>query len=137
MAAEALIIVGDIPADTPRKPLMFDLCNGCGLCCVAGACSLALDHVAGAAADETCPALEWDLGRAWCGLVRRPLHYVPGLADDLPESKRGMANAIIGDIIRDALGDGVCDSGPPPPFDGPDVYAGLNALEFIAAGRGQ
>lgn len=71
-----------------EKPKFGAECNGCGLCCVLELCELAEMAFPGAAAP--CPALEWEDGRAWCGMVRHPsrhmkLNYtgVDGLVSEL------------------------------------------------------
>ena len=56
------------------KPKFGDKCNGCGLCCAAELCDLAEDAFPGAAAP--CPALEWEDGRAWCGMIRHPSRHL-------------------------------------------------------------
>lgn len=52
------------------KPAYRDPCNGCGLCCKLELCVVAELAFPGAIAP--CPALEWEDGRAWCGMVRHP-----------------------------------------------------------------
>lgn len=95
--------------DLPGKPRMGDACNGCGICCLATPCILAIEH-ADAVEGAPCPMLTWRDGRSWCGFV---------LFADEPLSSQ----------IREALGDGSCDAGPE---DGSDEGVGLNALEFLA-----
>lgn len=56
------------------KPKFREPCNGCGLCCALELCILAEDAFPGASAP--CPALEWDDGRAWCGMVRHPSRHL-------------------------------------------------------------
>lgn len=124
------------PEDGPRKPPTFSPCNGCGLCCIATPCGLALTYVPGAAPGYPCPALEWEGGRSWCGMVRRPLHYEPRLVG----SKGGYAISAQGQdparwlgrlVARDLGGvGGPCDSGPPEGC-GPDPELGLTAADYL------
>ena len=58
----------------PEKPRYREACNGCGLCCALELCDLAEDAFPGAPAP--CPALEWEDGRAWCGMVRHPSRHL-------------------------------------------------------------
>jgi hypothetical protein len=58
------------------KPRLGQSCNGCGMCCAAEPCHLAVEFL-----DCTvgpCVALETDGARTYCGLVRRPTHYLVG-----------------------------------------------------------
>ena len=57
-----------------EKPKFGDRCNGCGLCCAAELCEVAEMVFIGAAAP--CPALEWEDGRAWCGMIRHPSRHM-------------------------------------------------------------
>ena len=61
---------------TPAKPLKGQPCNGCGDCCAAQPCKLAVELLA--CSTGPCIALEHDGGRTYCGLVRRPAHYLIG-----------------------------------------------------------
>lgn len=65
------------------KPAYRDPCNGCGLCCKLELCVLAESIFPGAVAP--CPALEWEDGRAWCGMVRHPSRHL-GLNFNFPIS---------------------------------------------------
>jgi hypothetical protein len=56
------------------KPAFGDTCNGCGLCCALALCDVAAIVFPGASAP--CPALEWEDGRAWCGMVRHPSRHL-------------------------------------------------------------
>lgn len=58
----------------PQKPKFRETCNGCGLCCAAQLCDLAEMAFPGASAP--CPALEWEDGRAWCGMIRHPSRHL-------------------------------------------------------------
>ncbi len=71
----------------PEKPEEGAPCNGCGFCCAADPCGL---------------AVEFDAGRFWCGLVRNPSSYL-----DTP----AFGNHMLGAIFAQALGVGRgCDS---------------------------
>ena len=48
----------------------IDACNGCGLCCSLSLCDGALLLFPGAKAP--CPALEYENGRTFCGIIRHP-----------------------------------------------------------------
>lgn len=61
-----------------RKPAFGAPCNGCGLCCLIEPCILAIEFLEAPAAAR-CPALEWEEGRFWCGLLRTPHRYIDGL----------------------------------------------------------
>lgn len=56
------------------KPRFRDPCNGCGLCCRLELCQVAEQVFPGASAP--CPALEWEGGRAWCGMVQHPSRHM-------------------------------------------------------------
>lgn len=69
-----------MPATTaPQKPAYGDPCNGCGFCCLAEPCVLAEEFIG--AKEGACPALEWDQGRYWCGLLRNAHKHIPGLEE--------------------------------------------------------
>ena len=86
----------------PVKPSKGAACNGCGYCCAAEPCALAIEYV-GAGKEGPCPALEFEGGRAWCGLVRHASRYM-----DLPND---WADQNIGEMIAAALGVGRgCDA---------------------------
>lgn len=91
----------------PEKPPMGAPCNGCGFCCAAEPCGVAVEMI-GADPDEgPCPAMEFVSGRFRCGLILHPSHYVA----DVP----AFADEVIGRMIADALGSGRgCDSDAPP-----------------------
>jgi hypothetical protein len=61
-----------------HKPPHGQPCNGCGQCCMAQLCPLAVG-VFGEPWDRTCPALEPDGESFACGLVRHPMVYAMGL----------------------------------------------------------
>lgn len=127
------------PADGPTKPEYLSPCNGCGLCCVASACAIALDFVPGARIGMPCPALEWQDGRSWCGMVRNPAKHAPELRERMlaglgagyaPDTFAAL-NQKLGAMIRDDLGgDSGCDSAP---ADGRnDDEVGMTAAEYHA-----
>lgn len=58
----------------PEKSPFRSPCNGCGLCCRVQLCELADQLFPGASAP--CPALEWEDGRAWCGMLRHPSRHL-------------------------------------------------------------
>lgn len=62
------------PSTAPEKPRMGEPCNGCGYCCAAETCQLAQLLMGDPPAP--CPAMEFDAGRFWCGLVRNPDKYL-------------------------------------------------------------
>ncbi len=57
----------------PEKPKENEPCNGCGFCCAAIRCPLALIMIGDGPAP--CPAMEFDGGRFWCGLLRDASRY--------------------------------------------------------------
>ena len=66
-------------AEAITKPAYGQPCNGCGVCCIATPCLLATDMIG--ATEGRCPALEWEDGRFWCGLLRNAHKYLPGLEE--------------------------------------------------------
>jgi len=56
------------------KPKFKDPCNGCGLCCRLELCEEAERYFPGA--PLPCPALEFEDGRTWCGLIRNPSRHL-------------------------------------------------------------
>lgn len=91
----------------PAKPPKGAACNGCGVCCLAEPCQLAQAflHV------ETgpCPALEYADGRTYCGIVRRPAHYLFG--QEMPQSETGRLSVALAEML--GLGHG-CDADDEP-----------------------
>ena len=81
-ALEGVEVIAEIPAagkmqittGHPPKPKFRERCNGCGLCCAVSLCDMAEKTFVGAQAP--CPALEWENGRAWCGMVRHPSKHL-------------------------------------------------------------
>jgi hypothetical protein len=104
----------------PAKPADLAPCNGCGVCCVSSLCPLAIGvlyspdmiEVLGDAARHIpgpCPILEWEHGRAWCGLVRNPERYVRLV----PTGQAYDSLAKWAADTRELLGDGSCDCNAP------------------------
>jgi len=85
------------------KPRKGDACNGCGACCIAEPCALAREILG--ATKGRCPALETDAERSYCGIVRRPAHYMFG--EDAPASESGQVSALFASAL--GLGAG-CDA---------------------------
>lgn len=61
------------------KPLYGEPCNGCGLCCLAVPCPIAEELLS--VSVGSCPALEYEDGRFWCGLIRNAHKHLPGMRD--------------------------------------------------------
>ena len=122
--------------DGPPKPATWSPCNGCGVCCIATPCELAIDVVPGAQEGRPCPALVWRDGRSWCGLVLSPSTHSPDLAlrvevlaKAIRDQARGFVDQAYGETIREMLGDGRCDAGPDED-EGPDELLGMTAAEY-------
>ncbi len=87
----------------PEKPEEGAPCNGCGFCCAAGPCGLAVEFLG--VTVGPCPAMEFEAGRFWCGLVRNPSSYL-----DMP----AFGDPVVGAIFARAVGIGRgCDSDAP------------------------
>ena len=84
------------------KPRMGDPCNGCGLCCTVQPCALAEDLLN--CHEGPCVALEHEDGRTYCGLVRRPVHYM--LGKHAPLSATGHLQVHIANML--GIGRGCC-----------------------------
>ena len=96
------LIDGTLGQRMPVKPAKGEGCNGFGYCCAEEPCAIAVEYI-GAGAEGPCPALEFDEGRAWCGLVRHASQYL-----DLPND---WADKILGEMFATALGAGRgCDA---------------------------
>ncbi|SFV14608.1 hypothetical protein SAMN02799631_05924 [Methylobacterium sp. 174MFSha1.1] len=76
MPEAAWLLAEAITAKAPPKPEFGSPCNGCGFCCAAEPCGVARQFVPGAVKGAPCPAMEFEHGRFWCGMVRRPGHYL-------------------------------------------------------------
>ena len=95
--------IAETIAKAPPKPASGSPCNGCGFCCAAEPCGVALNHIPGCSAQGPCPAMEFEAGRFFCGMIRRPSHYM-----QLPNA---WADEVLGDMIAQALGAGRgCDA---------------------------
>ncbi len=84
----------------PVKPKAGQPCNGCGVCCAEEPCHVIRDfaHVT----EGPCPAMEWEAGRFYCGLIRQPSKYL----GTVPEGDNPL-----GRQIAECLGAGRgCDS---------------------------
>lgn len=82
-----------------EKPPWAAPCNGCGLCCRVELCHVAREMFPGA--QTPCPALEFENGRAWCGLVRHPTRHLK-----LPvslDAHRGEGGTTIGEEVALAI----------------------------------
>lgn len=95
----------------PGKPAYLSPCNGCGICCAEEACAVAVSLI-DADPNGRCPALEFEAGRFWCGLVRHPSRYMPAKFRELDDERRGWADEVIGELVAKTLGGvgGSCDS---------------------------
>lgn len=108
----------------PGKPRLGRPCNGCGLCCVAEPCVIAHTLIDDLPDTGPCPALEWEGGRSWCGLVRRPAHYSREVREG------GIPERIVGANVAQALGGvgGACDSSP---GGDPLALEGVTAAQYL------
>lgn len=92
-----------IESHAPPKPKKGQPCNGCGFCCAAELCDLAIDRGFQSA---PCPAMEFFSGRFWCGLASNPMRYIPGVKEFAVEAIRA--------LVADGLGFGHgCDTDDP------------------------
>lgn len=79
----------------PQKPARGARCNGCGMCCAVEPCRLAAELLN--CTKGPCIALERDETRTYCGLVRRPAHYMFG--QDVPESETGRFSVMLASML--------------------------------------
>ncbi|MCJ2070050.1 hypothetical protein MKK75_14810 [Methylobacterium sp. J-030] len=97
------LIDGTAGQRLPVKPEKWAACNGCGLCCSEEPCGVARQFIPDHPEEGPCLALEWEADRFWCGMVRRPSHYMR-----LPND---WADWALGGMIAEALGAGRgCDA---------------------------
>ena len=89
--------------DDLQKPPLGHKCNGRGVCCKAIPCPIATEFL-GVDGGE-CPALEFDEGRYWCGLIRGADKYIPGL-----EGKPWAASIFRDLLLSTGAWIGICDS---------------------------
>jgi hypothetical protein len=102
-ARELLALASTDQLGVLPKPRKGEACNGCGMCCTVEPCALAREFLA--CSEGPCVALEHEAGRTFCGLVRRPVHYL--LKQDAPQSVTGPLQAQLAGML--GLGHG-CDS---------------------------
>lgn len=84
----------------PEKPKFGEPCNGCGFCCAAELCPLAIEFIGDG--DGPRPALEFNQGRFLCGLLTNASRY----SNKIPP----MIDAAVAAILSPLFGSG-CDSG--------------------------
>ena len=89
--------------DAPVKPAFAATCNGCGHCCERQVCDIGCRTFDLAPCQAPCPALEYEAadGRFYCGLVRRPSHYI---VPDKPDFAQ--ADSVVAPLVSKALGVG-------------------------------
>ena len=65
-----------VHADAPPKPAAGEVCNGCGICCIAARCPVAWLLLPRAGA--SCAALAWDgaTRRYRCGMIVHPAQHL-------------------------------------------------------------
>jgi hypothetical protein len=110
----------------PPKPAWGAPCNGCGVCCSAETCPIALAVVPRTEEDAVCPALEWDGGRAWCGLIRNPGVYANPVGVAALGVLYGIKPGGFAAWMLEAIGGGECDA---------DGDHGLTAFEWLGRYR--
>lgn len=98
------------------KPAHGAPCNGCGYCCTAQPCALAVDFLG--CTEGPCIALEAEAGRTFCGLVRRPVHYLLNRNPALPAAQSAPLSVSFAFLLR--LGAG-CDADDPEPEEPANV----------------
>jgi hypothetical protein len=107
-----------------------------------------MELVPGSQPGTPCTALEWEDGRSWCGLVRRPFAYSHAVQENeitracraegvLPD----VTERIMGRLIGHDLGGvgGRCDSGPRAGIFSAllDTDAGKTAADYLKKPRGR
>ncbi|MFT4012323.1 MAG: hypothetical protein QM682_02760 [Paracoccus sp. (in: a-proteobacteria)] len=113
------------------KPPHGQPCNGCGLCCMAERCPLA---VVVFGPGDRCPALEDQGGlRFGCGLIANPLRYAPRLV-----KRHGGAAVSAAAAVLVGAGHGCDAQTPGEPYDfeaAARMRAGLDHDAAEAAAR--
>jgi hypothetical protein len=88
----------------PEYPGHSNPCNGCGICCIAEQCPVSVKQFGVA---QVCPALQFEDGRFWCGLMKDPLT----LGADMDGLLEGFDNEVVALAYRQWIGgDKGCDS---------------------------
>jgi hypothetical protein len=92
--------------DWPPKPKEGQPCNGCGYCCMEEPCQVAESvlHI-DPTVNKPCPALEWQDGRFYCGLIRNMSRYT-----DIRQEFDGFMGAMFSKWL--GVGEGCCASDP-------------------------
>lgn len=93
-------------SNLPAYPGKTYPCNGCGMCCLIEPCPASLEVFG--ANSQVCPALEFEEGRYWCGLMRHPEQHgatLPELEAIAPGASTQYHKALIGADVG-------CDSDP-------------------------
>jgi hypothetical protein len=93
----------ELHPQSPEKPVYGAPCNGCGICCAAGPCPVALVFLF--QFKGKCRALLWqdETGRYVCGMVASPDRYVKLI----PEKWRASGGRFFASRIAAGAG---CDS---------------------------
>jgi len=77
----------ELKALLARKPGHGRQCNRCGYCCASEPCPVAQAVLGLQKSSGACQALEWEEGKAVCGLAAHPAHYAPVRAAALGEER--------------------------------------------------
>jgi len=91
----------ELHPQSPEKPVYGAPCNGCGVCCAAGPCPVALVFLF--QFKGKCRALLWQDERYVCGMVASPDRYVKLI----PEKWRASGGRFFASRIAAGAG---CDS---------------------------
>jgi hypothetical protein len=72
----------ELQSQAPAKPRLGEPCNGCGICCAAEPCPVAMLFLGQGREASPCRALQWRAAdsRYVCGMAIRPgeyLHWLP------------------------------------------------------------
>lgn len=112
---DILTLIHTTPA--PAKPDHGAPCNGCGLCCAAEPCGVAVMMIGADPEHGPCPALEHDGGKFVCGLIVKPSRH--------SSQVHPWADELVGQMVAATLGAGRgCDSDAPA----------ITAAQFLAGG---